>query len=255
MKIGIALSGGGARGIAHLGVLKALEEKGIRPHMITGTSAGALAGAFYAAGLTPEQILDIITQTSFLRALRPAINLRGLLKIDLIQALFRRHMPVETFEGLDIKLIVATTDLTYGELVYFSSGDLIRPVAASTCIPGLFAPVELNGHCLIDGGVLNNMPVEPLVGHNDFIIGVHTNCYPERPEIRSLRSTIERSFQLAINDNVRERIPLCNLFIEPPELSRFTIFDLKRAHEIFTIGYEYAKELPALEMIGQRLAS
>ena len=253
-RVGLALSGGGARGIAHLGVLQALEEKGIPINMIAGTSAGAMAAAFYAAGLRPPDILRIFTQTSFLRSMRLATNLRGLLRVELLERLFRAHMPVTTFEALNIEVIVAATDLTLGRTVYFSQGDLVAPVMASSCIPGLFSPVEIDGHCLIDGGLLNNMPVEPLVGHNDHIIGVHTNPYPVLPQVNTFRSTIERSFQLAINSNVKERMLLCHQLIEPQALSAFTVFDIKRAREIYDIGYACAAAT-SFAGIAQRLAS
>lgn len=254
MRVGLALSGGGARGFAHLGVLQALDEKGIAINMISGTSAGAMAAAFYAAGLPPRDVLRIFTQTSFLRSLRLATNLRGLLRVELLERLFRAHMPVTTFEGLNIEVIVAATSLTLGRTIYFSSGDLVAPVMASSCIPGLFAPVEIDGQCMIDGGLLNNMPVEPLVGHNDHIIGVHTNAYPPNPKVSSFRSTIEKSFQLAINNNVQERIPLCHQLIEPKALSQFTVFDVRRAEEIYQIGYEYASAT-SFEGLTRRLAS
>ncbi|MGB3617164.1 MAG: patatin-like phospholipase family protein [Catalinimonas sp.] len=254
MKVGLALSGGGARGFAHLGVLQALVEKGVGVSMISGTSAGAMAGVFYAAGLAPPDILRIFTETSFIRSLRLATNLRGILRVGILERILLDHMPVRTFEALNFPVIVSATNLTLGRTVYFSEGDLIRPVLASSCIPGLFAPVDMNGQAMIDGGLLNNMPVEPLIGHTDHIIGVHTNAYPVDPQITSLRSTIERSFQLALSTNVMERMRLCHQVIEPSALSRFTVFDMKRAADIYEIGYDYAMAT-SFESITKRLAS
>lgn len=240
MKYGIALSGGGARGFAHLGVLLALEEKDLKPCIITGTSAGAVAGAFYAAGYTPEDILKIVLETKFLRALRPGLNRKGILRMDPFEALYKTHFPDNSFEKLKIPLIITATDLHKGRTVFFSSGELIRPMMASTCIPVLFDPIMVGESAFVDGGLLNNLPVEPLVGHCEYIIGVNANPYNTNSKIVSIRKVVEKSFQLAINYNVRDRIRLCNTFLEPPELDQFSIMDLKHAYKIFEIGYNYA---------------
>ncbi len=249
MRAGIAFSGGGARGFAHLGVLAALEEKGIEPCIITGTSAGAIVGAFYSAGYRPDEIINIVLGAKFLKAFRPGfINRNGLLRMDLLEDLYKEHFPENSFSALNTKLIICATDLHRGQTVYFSEGELIRPMMASTCIPVLFDPVKVGESTFVDGGLLNNLPVEPLVGHCDYIIGVHTNPYNTQTKIGSLRKVIEKSFQLAINYNVRDRIRLCDTFIEPPALDQFSIMDLKKARTIFEIGYEYTIKLdiPAL---------
>jgi NTE family protein len=240
MNVGIALSGGGARGFAHLGVLLALEEKNFKPCIITGTSAGAVAGAFYAAGYRPEEILKIILETRFFKAFRPGLNRRGLIKMDVLENLYRSHFPGNSFEQLKTKLIITATDLHKGRTVFFSSGELIRPMMASTCIPVLFDPISVGESVYVDGGLLNNLPVEPLVGHCEYIVGVNANPYNTKSHIGSIRKVVEKSFQLAINYNVRDRMRLCNCFLEPPELDQYSIMDLKHAYKIFEIGYNYA---------------
>ncbi len=240
-KLGLVLSGGGARGIAHLGVLKVLDELGIKIGAITGSSSGAIAGALYASGYSPDEILQIINETNFFRLIRPAISKTGLLKMDSAEWLYKKYLSHDSFEDLRIPLTINATDLCLGRTVYFSQGDLIRPLMASTCIPVMFEPINIRGELFVDGGLLNNFPAEALVGTCDKIIGSHCNPVDETFEIMNMRTMLERAFLLTINANSYSRRNYCDLFIEPPALKTYHIFDLGKADEIFQIGYDYAK--------------
>ena len=121
--IGIALSGGGARGIAHLGVLKALNEAGINADIISGTSAGALVGALYSAGNSPDECLEIIKKTNALGVVWPSFSWKGLLSIDKLAAILQDHLPT-TFAELENPLIVTATEINQGKSVYFEEGEL-----------------------------------------------------------------------------------------------------------------------------------
>src|SRR6187401_3388039 len=191
-KIGIALSGGGARGFAHLGVLKALEEMGITISEISGTSAGAIAGAFYCYGYKPDQILEIVTSTGFLKSVRPAWSWIGLLSMDGFKAVMHKYLPEDSFEKLKIPLTVATTEIRLGKVTYFDSGELISRVIASSSIPALFDPKVLDGHVFVDGGIIDNLPARPLVGKTDFIIGSHCNPVEQRFDIKNAKEVTER---------------------------------------------------------------
>ncbi len=243
MKIGLALSGGGARGFAHLGILQALHEKDIRPDVIAGTSAGAMVGAFYSAGFAPTEIFKIFTQTSFGRSLRPALSARGLLRMDFLEVFFRKYLSDDAFEKLSIPLTISATDLVRGKTVYFSEGPLIRPLLATACIPALFQPVEIGDHFYVDGGLLNNLPVDPLIGYTDYVIGVNVNHYHVQSDVKSVRKVLEKCFQLAISTNAKARIQQCDLYMEPPALGLFSIFEVGKAQDIYDIGYRYAIKL------------
>jgi NTE family protein len=243
MAIGLALSGGGARGIAHLGVLKALLEKDMKPKIISGVSAGALVGTLYASGLEPDQILEWLLKKNLYRYVRPAWSRFGFLNSRKLIAIYKAFLPIQTFEELHIKVIISAADIREGKTIYFSEGDIIKPVLASTCIPILFAPIEMDGKLLVDGGIINNLPVEPLVGHCDLIIGVHTNPSNPQYKIRSIKSMIERTFHLAVYTNVIERIKYCDLFVEPPDMINYGLFEVSKSREIFNSGYVYAKKL------------
>lgn len=239
-KIGIALSGGGVRGISHLGVLKALNQRGIFPNRISGSSAGAIAGALYAAGYEPDEILEIILKTNYFKFLRPAISWTGLLKMETLEELFKKYLPENSFEALRMPLTVAATDVKRAKVVYFSEGELIKPIMASSCIPGMFDPIAIDKHYYLDGGILNNLPVEPLDGICDVVIGVNCNHLPVEHNIKNIKGLIERSVIMSMNYNVYSRKDKCDFFIEPKGLAKFGVFDIKKARDIFQNGYEAA---------------
>ncbi len=238
MEIGLVLSGGGARGIAHLGVLKALQEQGITINRIAGTSAGAISGALFAQGFSPDEILKRIESPTLLWHLRPAFKM-GILRIDAAIDLYRKYIPHDSFEGLPIPLHVLAVDLNAGETVVFEAGELIRPVLASGCLPGIFEPMTIKKVQYIDGGVLNNMPVEIIEHKVDFIIGSHCNPIQRQKPLDSMRAILERSLVLAVQSKTKERFAKCDVLIEPEELSRFNVFDIGKAREIFRIGYKH----------------
>jgi NTE family protein len=240
-RIGIALSGGGVRGISHLGVLKAMDEAGLKPTAISGSSAGAIAGVMYAKGYGPEEILEIIVQTNFFKFIRPSVSWKGILKMDQLTPLYEKYLEVDDFSALPIPITFAATDLHLGQTVYFSKGEIIKPLMASSSIPGMFEPILMDGRYLIDGGVLNNMPVEPLQDTCNIIIGVNCNQLPVEQNIRHIKSLIERTVIMTMNYNVYSRRGMCDHFVEPIGLARFGVLEIKKAREIFDIGYQTMK--------------
>jgi NTE family protein len=241
MKIGITLSGGGARGIAHIGVLKALEEMEVTISVISGTSAGSIVGALYSHGYRPEEILSIIQKVSVFKSVRPAWTWIGLLSIEGLKEVLLKHIPENNFDALKVPLTIAATDIKKGEIVYFSSGELIPCITASCCVPAVFAPVTFEGKLFVDGGVLDNLPTKPIRQHCDLLIGSHCNPIGSDFDAKNLRTIIERSLLMAINGNTQKSRELCDVFIEPPELGKVTGFGLSKAQEIFDIGYQFTK--------------
>lgn len=239
MKTGIALSGGGARGIAHLGVIKALEDRNYTISMISGTSAGAIIGAFYASGYSTEEILDIIIHTKLFKVVRLAISKKGILNFNRLEKIYRKYFPSNSFENLKMPLVIAATDVSLGKTRFFSEGELIKPILASSCIPVIFKPVEFENTIYVDGGLLNNLPVEPLKEYCEYIIGSHCNPITPSFDFGNMKLILERSMLITISDNVRQRKTECNIFIEPPELANYGGFDVAKAKDLFQIGYDY----------------
>jgi NTE family protein len=242
--IGLALSGGAARGIAHLGVLKAFEELGIKPAILSGVSSGAIAAVFYAAGYSPDEILRLIKELKIYRIMRLAIGQVGILHLDAVEKLYYRYLGDQaTFEGLNIPVIIGATDMHAGATVNFSSGELIKPLIASSAVPILYRPVLYQGMLLNDGGLLDNLPAEALIGKCEVIMGVHSNPLNHDARITSLRSMIERTAHLAINNNVQLRRHLSDFFIEPPELKHYRLMSFSKADALFDIGYTYTMSI------------
>lgn len=237
-KIGLALSGGGVRGVSHLGVIQALTDNGIQFSHISGTSAGAIGAAFFAAGYAPKEILNIIKEAKLLKLLRPAIGSTGLLSILNVQHLIRQYIPHNSFRQLKTHITISSVDLGEGKLVYFTDGDLDMAILASCCLPGVFRPIIINDHMYVDGGILNNFPVEPLIGNCDFIIGSTCNHLPVVTAITSFGKMIDRAAMIAINASLNNHKAVCDVVIEPHGLGGYGIFDTNDAEEIYMIGYE-----------------
>jgi NTE family protein len=240
-KIGLVLSGGGARGFAHLGVIQALNEAGIFPDVICGTSAGAIAGALYADGYSPEEILKITNSNSRLHYFRPTVPKDGLLQIAGVVRILRNNLRAKTFEQLKIPLIVTATDLNNGRVDYFSSGELLNAVIASASIPVLFKPVVINNKHYVDGGVLDNLPVKPIENKCSYIIGSFVNPTGYQENVTNLINIAERAFLLSMSKEVIEKAKKFNLFIAPLELRNYKILDPEKAEELFAIGYKATK--------------
>jgi NTE family protein len=241
-KIGLVLSGGGARGFAHLGVLEALNEAGIYPDIISGTSAGALAGVLYADGHTPKEILKLMNAGSRLDFMRPALPREGLLQIGGVMKILRSNLRAKTFEELKIPLFVSATDLNNGKAEYFSEGDLFDPVMASASIPVLFQPVVINNICYVDGGVLDNLPLRPIENKCNFLIGSFVNPVGYLEKVSGLISIAERTFMLSMSKEITEKAKRFDLFVAPQELMNFRILDPEKAEELFSVGYNSTKE-------------
>ena len=162
MKTGLVLSGGGARGVAHIGVLKALEERQIEITHLSGTSAGAIVGALYAAGHSWETILTFFKKVPIFHYKRYAYNKPGFIDTIKFYSDFFGFFEEDDFDSLQRKLYIPATNLIEGTERVFDEGQLIKPVLASAAFPGLFTPVLIDEIPYVDGGVLNNFPVEPL---------------------------------------------------------------------------------------------
>ena len=240
MKIGLVLSGGGIRGIAHLGVLQALTEAGIKFCRISGTSAGSIVGALYSQGMEPHEILKIFLKTKLYKFLRPAFRNAGLLSLDNTKSLFLEHLPHDSFEGLKIPLVIAATNFSEGKLRYFSSGKLIEAVLASCSIPGVFKPIIIEGKMYVDGGVLDNFPIEPIRKECDFIIGSSCNHLPTVSTISNFRHLFQRAAIMSINSDMENKCQYLDVLIEPKGMGATSVFDIKKTEEIYWLSYNAA---------------
>ena len=196
-KIGLALGGGFARGMAHIGVLRALEKHHIPVDFIAGVSAGAMVAAAYASGATPDEIEDIGRSMRFKHIARWTVSRRGFMESDRMLAFLRRLLKVYRFEQMRIPLAVVATDLVTGEPAIFrGEGDAITPIRASCAYPGLFTPVRHNGRCLVDGLVSMEVPAAPLHEMGaERVISVALPS-PEEADPRNVFGVVNRCFQI-----------------------------------------------------------
>ncbi len=242
-KLGLVLSGGGVRGVAHLGVIKVLNECGINPAFVSGTSAGSLVGALYAAGHSVETIFEFFKTTAIFKMSNLAARKPGIIDSDKFYEVLKAYLPEDDFGALKKKLFVTTTDLIHGRVRTFSEGPLIKPLLASSAVPVVFSPIKIDGILYSDGGALNNFPVEPLVGNSGPIIGVNVHPLKDtKPEdIRSTLRVMERLFHITIHHHTVQKYHQCNILIAPQGLANYGTFERGHFDEIFELGYKAAQ--------------
>jgi NTE family protein len=226
-KIGLCLSGGGARGFAHLGVLQAFDELAIPIHELSGSSAGAFAAALYGQGHKPEFILKEITSRM------------GLLKLTKTEKILKELIPHDSFEGLNKSLVVCATNMSRGIPAYFTKGKLIETILASASIPLAFRPIIINGDKHYDGGISDNLPLAPLKD-SDLKIAVNVTPFEKRLPVRSMKDAVFKSVYISIDHQTREQSQLADLVIIPEGIMKFDGFKLKYGEKLFETGYNTA---------------
>jgi len=245
MKLGLVLSGGGARGAAHIGVIKALEEHGIVATHIAGTSSGAIVGALYANGVPWNEILTFFKTITLFQTKKYAYNKPGFLDSIKFYDDLKKYLPDDDFSSLKKSLYITATDVIKGTLKIFNKGQLIKPVIASASFPGVFTPTEINGSYYIDGGTLNNFPTEPLTPLCDKIIGVYVNPL-KKIRVNDLKHSytiVERAYKIKVAAESINKFGLCDFVISPEELNKYGTFDMNNIDAIFNLGYTTTKTL------------
>lgn len=242
-KLGIVLSGGAARGIAHIGVLQALEERKISPQYISGASAGSIVGAAYAAGKSPEEILQYFKESSSLfNIVQLGLPIKGFTSLDHLKKVLAKNLEANSFDILKKKLYVSVSNLDEGKWEVMDKGPLFDVVMASSAIPLVFKPVKINGVSYADGGLLNNLPVEPLQNHCNAIIGVNVNPHGWTKDLDNMYEIGQRCFDLVMWNNIEDRLKQCDIIIEPEEVYNYSVLDFRKAEEIFEVGYQATKK-------------
>lgn len=242
---GIALSGGGAKGFSHIGVLMAFERFGIYPQIISGVSAGSIAGVLYSAGLTPNDIIKCFSDASkFADFTEWSIPKEGFLRLDRFGKLLEEWLPVRNLEELKIPMIVCATDLDHGKSVGWSKGEIVPRVLASCSIPIIFNPQKINGVNYVDGGVLRNLPAWAIRSYCHTLYGC--NCSPLKQYGGGKKSLLDiayRSYHLMQKANLPQDIRLCDHLIQVNNLLKVSTFDLSSLRKGVMAGYEAASKV------------
>lgn len=243
-KIGICLSGGGALGFAHIGMLKALEDHGLKPDVISGASIGAIIGALYADGMSPQQIYSAIEENKMYNLFH-IIKLRGngpggVSNTTNVREVLEKYLKHDSFDSLQRKFYLSMTSLNRGNWVIVGEGpDLISHILASMSIPGVFNPTKIGADYYIDGGIMNNMPVEPLLKQCDIIIGIDVHyLLPLAEPINSSSKMVMWSYNAMMKEMQKKRIDSCTFYIPILGLQNYTPADFKYYKEFYNLGYQ-----------------
>lgn len=240
--VSLALGGGAVLGAAHIGVLKAVEESGIKVNAVSGTSIGALIAALYAFGKTADEIEEIALRLKWFDVGGFSLSQFGLLSNSKMGNLIRTHLGECNIEDAQIPLSIVATDITTGEMVILKEGSVAEAVMASSCLPGIFIPVTINGRMLVDGGVVENVPVTPLkkAGY-EFIAGVDLNMRNKDHTPHNIFDILFNSFSFMIMTTTRYLKSSADMIIEP-DLCDFDLINTDHVAEIMKAGYKEAKK-------------
>ncbi len=247
-KIGLALGGGAVLGAAHVGVLRAIKEKKIEIQYIAGTSIGAFVAAFFAFGKNWEEIHEIAADLKWIDITKIALSQYGLLSNDKMGTLIGKHIGKKKIEDAKIPLAMVATDITKGEKVVLDKGSVAEAVMSSTAIPGIFNPVEIGSKLLVDGGVVENVPIKTTLDLGaEYVIGVDLNAQDETEEPSNILDVLLNSFQFMRQASSRLQTEKADLMIKP-DLSEFIRSDMDQVDDLMEQGYRDAKK--ALEKQG-----
>ena len=248
-RVALALAGGFARGIAHIGVLRVLRDEGIHIDAVAGTSVGALIGAAYCAGTPLEEMERIGAQTSFTDFGRWTPSWMGLATNQRLEKYLARLTPAKTFEDLITPLAIAATDINEGISIYYSSGLLAPPLRGSCAYPGLFVPIQFEGRTLVDGFLTSPVPVEgALLLGGDIVIAVYLEAAIMK-EPRTFTDVLSRSFNIIQRHSDVTWRQQADVIIEP-DMKPFVWDDFTRTPDLVAAGEAAAREaLPKIRAL------
>ena len=235
--LGIAFSGGGAKGAAHCGALQAFKEYGIRPDIVSGTSAGALVATLYSCGFTPKQMIELFQGLNFFKDIvTPAVPKGGLFDSRPLVQLLRKNLPFTRLEELPIPTCLVASDLEHGVPKVFTKGEIAPRVVASCSIPVVFRPIPINGIHYVDGGAFKNLPVSAIREKCETVIALSLNHLEEDKYKDNLISVAFRSFMMMMVSNIAADTESADLCIELDTYG-CTAYDMSRIEELFFRGY------------------
>lgn len=242
--IGLCLSGGGALGFAHIGVLQALQDYRIFPQIISGTSMGSIVGSLYAAGYTPAQMLKFIDEGKLYRitklmTFQPAFWKAGLTSQAAIMSLMNDLIPNNSFEKLEKPMHVCVSNLTTAKYeIIDHSEKLDLWIGASCSIPGIFNGLKINDQIYVDGGLLNNFPAQPLREKCSVIIGSDVIPHTSVMKNQKSRDTLLTSLRVGIHQNSIPGREMCDFLIEPKAIEKYNEFSFEHFQSIYHYGYK-----------------
>lgn len=244
MRLGIALSGGGARGFAHAGALAAIEEAGLKPDIIAGVSAGSIVAALYAAGVKPGEFVNHFADHGFRDFVNFGFGDGGLFSLAPFKKFIAKSCaPYKNLEDLPLPVYLGATDFDHGTSVEFHSGAIAERVAASCCVPLVFKPVKIDGTYYVDGGVLRNLPAWIIRDKCDYLIGINVSPLDRKANASSMLSVAMRTYNLMAKANQDADMALCDLTIQTSEIAHYRTFDLSHTKNVYLSGYANTRKV------------
>ncbi|PIE43771.1 MAG: patatin [Gammaproteobacteria bacterium] len=240
--IGLALGGGAARGLAHIGVLKAFEEEGIKISYLSGTSIGALVASYYAFGKSIDELMRIGANLHLKKVINFTLKKRGVFSTAGIRELIERDIGDVCIEQARLPLAICTTDIVSGKQVVFRKGNLADAVCASVAVPGLFVPVEIGGHLLVDGGIVENVPVSPLEPMGaGIIVAIDLNGVQHYPEPDDMLDVISNAIDIGMDLRTQDQLKKADITVSLDLSAYNRIGNNDRAEELVMEGYRPMK--------------
>ncbi len=236
-KIGLALGGGAVLGAAHIGVLKALEELDIKISYLTGTSIGAFIGSIYAFHKDYSSAKEVVIDLTWRDITSISLSKFGLFSNQKMHDFVQNTIGDVTFEEADMPMAFIATNISNGEKVVLKEGKVADAVMASSCIPGLFHPVEINDTLLVDGGIVENVPISPLAEMGaEYIIAIDLNTNHTYQQPKNLIDVLLNTFHFTLSSATKLQTKTADVLIKP-DLSEFSRVDVKHAQELMDAGY------------------
>ncbi|RZJ56154.1 MAG: patatin [Flavobacterium sp.] len=245
--VGLILSGGGSKGIAHAGVLKFLDEVDIRPSHIAGTSSGAIVSSLYAWGMGPEEILEFFKSIYFFHWRHFTFRKAGFIDSDAFRLYFTSIFKDITLGDLPYKMHITATDMVSGKLKIFGQETKVADAVLASCaFPGILSPYTIDGRIYSDGGIVNHFPTDVLQGRCDRLIGVYVSPIQKigPKDLQTIKSVTSRAYDLLSANSNMQKFTICDWVVSPDDLALYSTFETKKSKmdEIFSIGYEAAKK-------------
>ncbi|MCH5326390.1 MAG: patatin-like phospholipase family protein [Duncaniella sp.] len=237
-RLGIVLSGGGARGFAHCGALQALEEMGIKPDIMAGVSAGSVVTAMYASGMRPMEILNLFANAKFSDFAELGVPRDGFFSMDGFRRMLRAAIPYRDISQLPLPVKICATNLNDSSKVAFSEGDIADCVAASCSIPIVFKPIKINGVTYVDGGVTANLPAWALRDSCKYLIGINCSPMPEHGPAHTIIDIARHTYDMLVKLNSVPQMELCDLAISINDIADYKVFNLSHIQRVYQVGYD-----------------
>lgn len=245
-KLGLALAGGGSKGLIHAGALQYFEENKIVFKSLSGTSAGSIVAGLYCCGKKPYEILNFFSTTKMFTTKHLGLSTKGFIQTSTLRNEFEEIIGDPKIENLNLELKIVATNLLDGTSKIFSKGNLINSILASSAYPGVFTPMKIDNVIYADGGMVNNFPIDIIPKNIDATVGIDFPKFEKQKEkdLNNMFDILTRSFDIIRNINASKKETIADIYLTPSKGINLGTFDTDphKLEEIFELGYSYTEK-------------